>query len=79
MHEFGVRGARFNMVQAGATSREMVEGIARKIAPLGWHCEFNVASLFERLPVPAVIDHCARLPIVAPDHPAVAVDDVARR
>jgi D-galactarolactone isomerase len=33
----GVRGIRFNLVQAGATTAEMIEPLARRVAELGWH------------------------------------------
>lgn len=61
----GVRGLRFNLVQAGATKPEMVEPLARRIETLGWHVQVNASSaqilasakMWNRLPVPVVFDH----------------------
>lgn len=39
-----VRGLRFNLVQAGATSPEMVEPLARRIQALGWHIQVNAPT-----------------------------------
>ncbi len=66
----GFRGARLmDQFPNGATT-DMLEGIARRIAPYGWHIEINVAnsadwvSLEPRLracPVPLVFDHLGRV------------------
>lgn len=65
-----VRGIRFNLQTAGAgTSFEMVEPLAKRVAPMGWHLQFNVypdqivehAALLSSLPCPAVFDHMAHL------------------
>lgn len=78
----GVRGIRFNLVQSGATTVEMVEPLARRIESLGWHVQLHmtgdqilpVADLLQRLPVPIVFDHLGRLPQPAGiHHPAFAV------
>jgi D-galactarolactone isomerase len=61
----GVRGIRFNLSQAGATTPEMAEPLAKRIAPFGWHVQVNasseqilsLANLWSRLPVPIVFDH----------------------
>ncbi len=74
----GVRGIRFNLVQAGATSSDMIEPLSKRIATLGWHIQVNAsadqilaaAALWNRLPVPVVFDHLAHVP--EPRHPAFA-------
>ena len=70
MNEAGVRGIRFNLVQAGATTIEMVEPLSRRIAAFGWHVQIHMkgpqiveaAEIFRRLPTPVVFDHLARIP-----------------
>ena len=78
----GVRGIRFNLIQSGATTFEMVEPLASRIAPLGWHVQLHmtgdqilpVADVLRRLPVPIVFDHIGRLPQPAGiQHPAFAL------
>ena len=69
LRDHGVVGVRFNLVQAGATTLDMLEPVARRIEPLGWHIQLHVRStelvgLTDRilaLPVPLVIDHFARV------------------
>jgi predicted TIM-barrel fold metal-dependent hydrolase len=71
LHAAGVRGIRFNLIQAGATSIEMLEPLSRRIAPLGWHCQLHMTGtqigeandLLLRLPSRVVFDHRARLPV----------------
>jgi D-galactarolactone isomerase len=66
----GVRGIRFNFTQAGATTPEMVEPLAKRIAPMGWHIQVNVPAarlvelmpIFARVPTPVVFDHLAHIP-----------------
>jgi predicted TIM-barrel fold metal-dependent hydrolase len=68
----GVCGIRFNLVQAGATTQEMVEPLAKRVAVLGWHIQVNASaeqilggmSIWNRLPVPIVFDHLAHVPAV---------------
>jgi len=80
----GVRGIRFTLFDpATAVTRfDMVEPLARRIAPLGWHVQLHWrgdqivehAALLERLPCPMVFDHMARLPHPhGPAHPAFEV------
>jgi D-galactarolactone isomerase len=65
LHTAGVRGLRFNLVQAGAITPEMVAPLSRRIETLGWHIQVNAspeqivagASMWNRLPVPVVFDH----------------------
>ena len=40
----GVRGIRFNLAQAGATTPEMIEPLAKRVAPLGWHIQINATA-----------------------------------
>jgi len=77
-----VRGIRFNLGNAGgATNMSMLEPLARRIAPMGWHVQFNMSTamlldnkdLLGRLPCQIVFDHLAHIP--QPDavkHPAFA-------
>jgi D-galactarolactone isomerase len=78
----GVRGIRFNLVQAGATTVEMLEPLSKRVHELGWHVQIHmlgdqivqIADLLQRLPAPIVFDHLGRLPQPAGvDHPAFRV------
>src|SRR5438093_10344965 len=70
MHALGVRGIRFNLAQAGATTPEMMEPLSRRINDLGWHIQINapaakileVMPILERVPSPIVFDHLAHIP-----------------
>ncbi len=75
----GVRGVRFNLVQSGATTVEMIEPLSKRVNDLGWHVQIHmlgdqiveIADLLKRLPSPIVFDHRARIPEPAGvDHPA---------
>jgi len=74
----GVRGARFHMLPGGAVPWEMLETVAAKIAPFGWHIQLqcNGRELAARqnqlaaLPTEIVIDHIGRY------MPPVSTDDV---
>jgi predicted TIM-barrel fold metal-dependent hydrolase len=66
-----VRGIRFNLATpGGATSIEMLEPLAKRIAPLGWHIQMNAGAdvvvankdLLGRLPCQIVFDHLAHVP-----------------
>jgi predicted TIM-barrel fold metal-dependent hydrolase len=69
MAELGVRGIRFNLVQAGATTIEMIEPLSRRVADLGWHVQIHmkgeqiagIEDLLLRLPSPIVFDHMGRI------------------
>jgi len=77
-----VRGIRFNLGNVGgATSMDMLEPLARRIAPMGWHVQFNmppdmllaVKDVLERLPCEIVFDHLAHIPEpIGIAHPAFA-------
>jgi D-galactarolactone isomerase len=78
----GIRGIRFNLVQAGATSVEMLEPLSKRVHELGWHIQLHmlgdkiveIADVLERLPAPIVFDHLGRIPQPAGiDHPAFRV------
>jgi len=89
MTEAGVRGIRFNLVQAGATRLDMVEPLSRRIADLGWHIQVNATAdqieaakeTWLRTACPIVFDHLGRLP--APQgtgHPAFGtISDLLHR
>jgi D-galactarolactone isomerase len=82
LHDLGIRGIRFNLVQSGATTIEMLEPLSKRVNDLGWHVQIHMladaivenADLFQRLPSPIVFDHMARIPQPAGiDHPAFAL------
>ena len=66
----GVRGVRFNFVKrlVDTTPREVLQQIAQRVAPLGWHVViyFEAAELpqlydfFASLPATVVVDHMGR-------------------
>ena len=66
----GFRAARLmDQFATGATTADL-EGIARRVAPLGWHIEINIARSADwvaleprlrRCPVPLVFDHLGRV------------------
>lgn len=70
MHGLGARGVRFNLAQAGATTPEMLEPLAKRINDLGWHIQINATAekimeimpILETLPCPIVFDHLAHIP-----------------
>jgi len=70
LHERGVRGIRFNLVQAGATTLAMLEPLSRRVNDLGWHVQIHMLAsqiagiddLLNRLASPIVFDHMARIP-----------------
>jgi predicted TIM-barrel fold metal-dependent hydrolase len=78
----GVRGIRFNLVQAGATTIDMVEPLSKRVNDLGWHVQIHmlgdqiaqIEDLLLRLPTPIVFDHMGRIPLAGGiDHPAFPV------
>lgn len=76
MHEVGVRGTRFNFVRrlVDFTPREVLEEIASRIAPLGWHVVvyFEAQDLpelwdfFTTLTATVVVDHIGRPDVTKP-------------
>ncbi|HWY83413.1 MAG TPA: amidohydrolase family protein [Roseiarcus sp.] len=82
LNDLGVRGIRFNLVQSGATTIEMLEPLSKRVNDLGWHVQIHMlgdaivenADLLQRLPSPIVFDHLARIPQPAGiDHPSFAL------
>jgi 2-pyrone-4,6-dicarboxylate lactonase len=84
LHQAGIRGVRFNFVRrlVDVTPREVLERIARRVAPLGWHVViyFEAADLPElygflaTLPAPIVFDHMGRPDVSKPvDGPEFAL------
>ncbi len=82
LDSLGIRGIRFNLVQSGATTIDMLEPLSKRVNDLGWHVQIHMlgdqiaesAELLQRLPSPIVFDHMAR--ILEPsgiDHPAFAL------
>ena len=69
LNGLGVRGIRFNLVQAGATTAEMIEPLSRRVNDLGWHIQIHmkgeqiagIEDLLLRVPSPIVFDHLGRL------------------
>lgn len=70
MHELGIRGIRYNVVDVPLEDRgklpvDAVRRMADRIAPLGWHIQFlmhvdefpDMERMFAGLPVDVVIDH----------------------
>ena len=57
------------MVQAGATTVEMIEPLAKRVNDLGWHIQIYmrgeqiaaIEDLLLRVPAPIVFDHLGRL------------------
>jgi 2-pyrone-4,6-dicarboxylate lactonase len=67
LHADGVRGVRFNFVKrlVDVTPRAVLDSIAARIAPLGWH----IVVYFEAADLPGLYDFFTALPaIVVVDH-----------
>jgi len=72
----GVRGVRFNFVKrlVDTTPREVLQQIAQRVAPIGWHVViyFEAAELpqlyafFASLPTTVVVDHMGRPDVTRP-------------
>ncbi|KPH10770.1 2-pyrone-4,6-dicarboxylate hydrolase [Rhizobium acidisoli] len=78
----GIRGIRFNLGRAGATTIDMIEPLSKRVADFGWHIQVHMkgddiaehAGLFQNLPVVTVFDHLGRIPQPAGKaHPAFKV------
>lgn len=83
----GIRGIRFSLNPSAAllnpvTTIDMVEPLAKRVAPLGWHVQINLTpdgiadaeALWSRLPTPIVFDHIAGIPgRIGTEHRAYAV------
>jgi predicted TIM-barrel fold metal-dependent hydrolase len=82
LNDLGIRGIRFNLVQSGATTIDMLAPLSKRVNDLGWHVQIHMlgdaivenADLLQRLPSPIVFDHLARIPQPAGiDHPSFAL------
>ena len=82
LNGLGIRGIRFNLVQSGATTIDMLEPLSKRVNDLGWHVQIHMlgkqiveaADLLQRLPSPIVFDHRARMSEPAGvDDPAFAL------
>lgn len=70
MHEFGVRGARINLVFTTGLRFATAQLLADRIRDLGWHLQFlvdvsqieNLAPEIEALRLPVVFDHFGHVP-----------------
>jgi predicted TIM-barrel fold metal-dependent hydrolase len=75
LNDGGIRGTRFSLGDPATSvvTTDMIEPLAKRIAPLGWHIQFNVegeqivelADVFRRLPTPMVFDHLGHPPLPA--------------
>lgn len=65
----GVVGVRFNLVQRGTTDESMLEAVAQRIKPYGWHIQLHLlpedflrlADALSALEMDVVLDHFARI------------------
>ena len=70
LHDAGFRGVRATAWHKGGVSLQDMEGVAKLIAPFGWHMQVlveghqleEVIPLLRKLPLPVVIDHMGRVP-----------------
>ena len=76
--KLGVRGVRFFMFPGGPLPWEILQIMAARIAPFGWHIVFQMdgrelagrEALLQRLAAPVVVDHIGKfIEPVEPDHP----------
>lgn len=80
LHEAGIRGLRFNLVDVrdptGAIDLDEVTALARRVQPLGWHAEFlihadhypKIDEMFAGFPTDIVLGHMGYM------RPPLAVD-----
>ncbi|MFN0028719.1 MAG: amidohydrolase family protein [Acidimicrobiales bacterium] len=71
LHRLGVRGIRFNFVAhlGGAPDQATFERLVARVVPFGWHIVVHLDAqdlgalrpMLDRLPVPFLIDHMARI------------------
>jgi len=83
----GVCGFRLNFMPhlGRSPSRAEIEATVRAVGDRGWHAEIHVsgtgiaewADMIASLPIPAVVDHMARIDLRSPDGPA-CVDALKR-
>ncbi|MSV34988.1 MAG: 2-pyrone-4,6-dicarboxylate hydrolase [Bryobacterales bacterium] len=75
LNEGGIRGIRFSIADpaVAVTTPAMIEPLAKRVADLGWHIQFNMsgqqvvelADVLRRLPTQMVFDHLANPPLPA--------------
>lgn len=79
LHDLGARGVRFHMLRGGVLGWNIMEEMAARVAPLGWHLQVQLdgfelperEAILKALPSNVVIDHMGRYSRpIAPDHPA---------
>lgn len=73
LNDGGIRGIRFTLGKAknAVTSFDMIEPLAKRIAPYGWHIQLNIdprqvidgAAMLKQLPVQLVFDHMGKPPM----------------
>jgi predicted TIM-barrel fold metal-dependent hydrolase len=83
LNDAGIRGIRFSLGDpaTAATTPDMVEPLAKRVADLGWHVQFNVegqqivelADVLRRLPTTMVFDHLANPGPMGIGHPSHAI------
>ncbi len=80
--KLGICGIRFHMFPGGALPWEILETMAARVAPFGWHVQLQLdgrdlperAALIERLTGTLVIDHVGKfIEPVKPDHPGFRI------
>jgi len=80
--KLGARGARFHMLPGGAVPWEILEEVAARVHPFGWHIQLQLngrelperEAMLKRLPGTLVVDHVGRFtPPVKTDDPAFKV------
>ena len=74
LHDGGIRGVRFNFVKhlGGAPDLDKMRAIISKVQHLPWHVELHFdakdlleyESVLDEIPLPVVIDHMGRVPVV---------------
>ncbi|HEX3485832.1 MAG TPA: amidohydrolase family protein [Micropepsaceae bacterium] len=80
----GIRGTRFSLGDpaSAVVTPDMIEPLAKKVAPFGWHLQMNVqgeqivalADVLKRVPTPLVFDHLGNPPLPAgASHPSHAI------
>jgi D-galactarolactone isomerase len=79
----GIRGIRFSIGNPATdvVTADMIEPLARRVAPLGWHVQLNMAgeqivalaNVLERLPTTMVFDHLGRPGPEGIEHPSHAI------
>ena len=78
----GIRGIRFHMLPGGALPWEILETMAARVGPFGWHVQLQLdgrllperEALLKRLAGTLVVDHVGKfLEPVTVDHPAFRV------